>query len=439
MKIALLGYDVEGRASYEYFSASGDEITICDQNPDLQAPEGVATRLGPTYLDNLDEFDLLVRTPGLHPRQILEKNPDVADKITTGTNEFFKACPTHNVIGVTGTKGKGTTSTLIAKMLEAAGKKVYLGGNIGTPALSFLADVNPDDWVVLELSNFQLIDVQYSPHYAVCLMIVPEHLNWHADMAEYMHAKSNLFAHQTPEDITVYFATNNDTVDVASPGEGQKIPFYTPPGAAIDNGVISIAGQEVGRTDELKLLGEHNWQNVCAATTVVWEALNDEMVREHLVEAVHSVLVSFSGLPHRLEFVRELDGIRFYNDSFAATPDAAIAGTKAIQGSKVVILGGFDRMLPIDHLAQALADNQDIRHALFIGASAQRLAEACNNVGFKNYTVSTAGTMPVIVDEARALAENGGAVLLSPGFASFDMFKNFEDRGNQFRDVVNSL
>ncbi|HWT55831.1 MAG TPA: UDP-N-acetylmuramoyl-L-alanine--D-glutamate ligase [Candidatus Microsaccharimonas sp.] len=437
MKVALLGFDVEGRASYDYFKASGDDITICDQNPDLQVPDGVAAQLGEGYLDNLNTFDLLARTPGLHPEQILEKNPNVASKITTGTNEFFRACPTRNVIGITGTKGKGTTSTLITEMLEATGKKVYLGGNIGTPALSFLADVNPDDWVVLELSNFQLIDLHYSPHYAVCLMIVPEHLNWHPDMAEYMAAKSNLFAHQTPEDTTVYYAANDDTVDVANSGKGQKVPFYTPPGAAIDNGIITIAGQEVCRTDELKLLGEHNWQNACAATTVIWEALHEEMVHEHLVAAMRSVLTTFSGLEHRLEFVRELKGVQYYDDSFGTTPETAIVAIQAFAQPKILILGGSDKGAQYTELAQVVHENS-IRKVLLIGDQAARIQTALDAAGFSNYQPG-GNTMSEIIANAQASAQPGDVVLLSTGCASFGMFENYKDRGNQFKATVQAL
>jgi UDP-N-acetylmuramoylalanine--D-glutamate ligase len=437
MNIALLGFDVEGRASFDYFTASGDTVTICDQNPDLEVPDGMNSQLGDGYLDNLDQFDLVVRTPGLHPRKILEKNPGLEHKITTGTNEFFKAAPTHNVIGVTGTKGKGTTSTLITKMLEASGKKVFLGGNIGTPILGFLDEVEKDDWVVLELSNFQLIDLQYSPHYAVCLMIVPEHLDWHPDMAEYMQAKSNLFAHQTPEDFTVYYAANDDTEDVSSAGEGQKIPFSLPPGAAVDNGVISIEGFEVVRTDELKLLGEHNWQNVCAAITVVWAALNDETVREHLVEAMRSVLTTFSGLEHRLEFVRELDGVKYYDDSFGTTPETAMVALQAFEQPKVAILGGSDKGANYDQLAKAVASS-NVRTVLLIGDQAERIKAALDAVGYTNYQPG-GQNMTEIINTARAAAQPGDVVLLSPACASFDMFQNYKDRGDQFKTAVQAL
>src|SRR3989344_3909032 len=183
MKIAILCFAAEGRAAFEYWNLNGNEITICDQNTATEVPEGLQTQLGKDYLKNLNRFDLLVRTPNLHPGDITTANPDAQDilnKVTSVTNEFFRVCPTKNIIGVTGTKGKGTTSTLIAKMLEAADKRVHLGGNIGIPLLELLKNnIQIEDWVVIELSSFQLIDLKHAPHTAVCLMVAPEHLDWH--------------------------------------------------------------------------------------------------------------------------------------------------------------------------------------------------------------------------------------------------------------------
>ncbi len=438
MKVALLGYDIEGSASYEYYQKQGADITICDQKNDLpNLPKGVATRLGDGYLDGLAEFDVLVRTAGLPPSKILEKNrqniDNIVDKITTNVNEFLLACPTQNVIGITGTKGKGTTSTLITRILEAAGHTVFLGGNIGVPPLTFLDKLTADSWVVLELSSFQLTDLRRSPHLGVCLMVVPEHLNWHADMADYVEAKSQLFAHQSSEDVAVYYADSETSREIAAAGAGHKFPFYKSPGAWVNGNMITMNGAAICTTDELKLLGKHNWQNVCAAVTVGWLAgvRNPEPIRQ--------VLTTFTGLPHRLEKLREVAGVTYYNDSFAATPDAAIAALQAIPGSKVAIVGGFDRGLPIDHLAKALAEAAELRHVLIIGVSAERLAEACRNAGFSGFTISQAQTMPEIVAQARDLAQTGDAVVLTPGFASFDMFKDFEDRGEQFRTVVKAL
>jgi len=434
MKIAILGYDVEGRASYDYFAGQGYELTVCDRNPDLVVPEGVSSVLGEGYLDDLDRFDLLVRTAGLPPKLILDKNPGVAGKITTHVNEFLKACPTTNIIGVTGTKGKGTASTLIAKLLEAAGRDVRLGGNIGLPPLTFLDELTADSWVVLELSSFQLTDLKLSPHIAVCLMVVPEHLNWHADLSDYTEAKMQLFKHQTAEDIAIYFADNETSRAIAAASPGWQIPYCAPPGATVDNGAITIDGQLICKTDELKLRGRHNWQNICAAVTTVWQISQD-------VDALRSVLTSFQGLEHRIEFVREVDGVRFYNDSYAAGLHATVAAIEAIEGKKVMILGGYDRMLDIDHFGSYVMDHQaDFRKLLIIGASAERLAASLDKAGFTNYTVdSGAKTMPQVVKAARQLASPGDAVVLSPGFASFDMFKNFEERGLQFRAAVLGL
>ena len=434
MKIALLGFDTEGKVSYEFFKARGAEITVCDQKTDLELPAEVESQLGDDYLDNLDRFDLLVRTAGMPPRVILEKNPGVAEKITTHVNEFMKACPTRNIIGVTGTKGKGTTSTLITKMLEAAGKKVRLGGNIGIPPLGFLHELDADSWVVLELSSFQLMDLQRSPHIGVCLMVVPEHLNWHEDMDEYTGAKAHLFEYQTSQDVAIYFAENELSKEIASAGAAHKLPYYRSPGAFVNGNMITIDGTEICTTDELKLLGKHNWQNACAALTAYWQAGQN-------IDAARSVLTTFSGLPHRIEFLREVEGVRFYNDSFATGLHATEAAIDAIPGKKVMVLGGFDRMLPLEHFGTFVTEHTDgFRKLLLIGESAERLGETLTDAGFTNFVVDKdAKDMPAIVAHARSLAEQGDAVVLSPGFASFDMFKNFEVRGEKYRETVNSL
>ncbi|MEK7059805.1 MAG: UDP-N-acetylmuramoyl-L-alanine--D-glutamate ligase, partial [Patescibacteria group bacterium] len=322
----------------------------------------------------------------------------------------------------------------IAKILEAAGKTVALGGNIGVPVLSLLDGLDSESWAVLELSSFQMIDIKSSPHIGVCLMIVPEHLDWHLSLDEYVQTKANMFKYQTDGDIAIYYAGNAVSKQIASAGKGQKFPYYAPPGATIDNGCISISGQVICRTDELKLLGRHNWQNACAAVTAAWQVTQD-------VEALRSVLASFSGLPHRIEFVRELGGIRFYNDSFASGLKASEAAVEAIDGSKVVILGGFDRGLELDEFGEfAMAHKQEFRKLLLIGESAERLGKTLGQAGFSNYIVDDqAKTMSEIVAKAMSLAQSGDAVILSPGFASYDMFKNFEDRGLQFKEVVNKL
>ncbi len=433
MNVAIVGFEIEGRAAFEYWSKLGAQITVCDADPAKQVQAGVATQLGNNYLQDLDRFDVVWRTAGINPQIILDANPGIAGKITTTMNEFLRVCPTKHVVGVTGTKGKGTTSTLIAEMLKSAGEQVFLGGNIGVSPFEFLPKLSENSFVVLEMSSFQLADLKRSPAMAVCLMVSPEHLNWHADMDDYILAKAHLFENQTAADIAIYFAGNDISRKIAGYSPGLKIPYFADPGAFVDNGAITIAGKEICRTDELKLLGEHNWQNVCAAVTAVWQITQN-------VGAIRSVLTTFSGLPHRLEFVREVHGIKYYNDSFASAPDAAMAALDAVRESKVVIMGGFDRNLPLEHLAKAvLAHNDDIHKIVIIGASGERLAAEFEKSGFSNYFIDTSKTMPEIVATANTFAENGDAVVLSPGFASFDMFKNFEERGLQFKAAVEKL
>jgi UDP-N-acetylmuramoylalanine--D-glutamate ligase len=430
VKIAILGYDVEGRVSYDFFAARGHELAIRDQNPELAVPDGVPSVLGDKYLDGLDGFDLLVRTPGLPPQLILSKNPGVAGKITTQLNEFLRVCPTRNIIGVTGTKGKGTTSTLITKMLEAAGKTVHLGGNIGLPPLAFLDELTAESWVILELSSFQLIDLKSSIRIAVCLMVAPEHLNWHDNLDDYTLAKSRLFEWQSSGDIAIYFAENKASKQIASSGQARKIPYYAPPGAIVDNDFISIDGQVICKTDELKLPGQHNWQNACAAVTAVWQITQD-------IDAIRSVLTTFTSLEHRLEFVRELDNVRYYNDSYGTTPETAIVAIQAFDEPKVVILGGSDKGASYDNLAQTVAESS-IRKVLLIGEQAARIKAALTAAGFTN-TMDGGKTIQEITATARVEARPGDVVLFSTACASFDMFRNYKERGKQFKLTVKAL
>lgn len=442
MKVAIVGYGVEGVASYEYFTRHGHEVTICDQAADLQVPAGARTHLGDDYLNALDRFDLIVRTAGMHPKVILDKNPGVAGKITTQLNEFLRVCPTRHLIGITGTKGKGTTSTLTAKMLEASGKDVYLGGNIGVPLFAFLDKLTPESWVVLELSSFQLIDVQFSPHIAACLMVVPEHLNWHADLEEYLAAKSQLFAHQQEDDIAIYFADNNRSRLIAAVGEGQKIPYFAPPGAFVRDGAIVIDDQTICKTDELKLLGQHNWQNACAAVTAMWFSLSSVEGEAGVpdIAALRSVLTTFSGLEHRLEFVRELDSVKYYDDSFGTTPETAIVAIEAFAQPKILILGGSDKGARYDELARTVA-RSNVRKVVLIGSEGPKLQKALETAGFHDFTPVITGRekMPDIIKTARQNAQPGDVVLLSVACASFDMFNDYKDRGNQFKQAVSNL
>ena len=285
---------------------------------------GSATDL--SYLDGLGDRDKVIYSPSSYKnlQKVYGSDRRFWDKTTTAQNIFFENSQTKNIIGVTGTKGKGTTSTLIAKILEAEGKKVYLGGNVGKSVLDFIHEAKPDDWVVLELSSFQLQTFVHSPHIAVCLMIAMEHMDWHTDMEEYLEAKANIFKHQTLDDIAIYYAKDENSKKLAFNSPGKKIPYFEKPGAFVrEDGLIVIGDNEteIIHKTEVKLLGEHNLQNICAALTATHEAVGG-------LDKARVILTSFSGLEHRLELVRELGGIKYYDDSFATTPDAAIVANE---------------------------------------------------------------------------------------------------------------
>lgn len=433
MNIAIVGFGNEGTASYDYCVRRGHDVTICDRDTKIPIPPGAKTRLGENYLSGLDDFDVIMRSAGIPPEVILERNPRVADKITSAINEFLAVCPTRNTIGVTGTKGKGTTSTLIAKMIEASGGRVFLGGNIGLNPLKFIDQIQPNDWVVLELSSFQLSDLKRSPHTAICLMVVPEHLDWHHSVDEYIASKNRLFENQQPNDIAIYFAEGQESRNIAGRSPGLKIPYYAQPGACVENGFVTIAGTDICSVDDLKLFGKHNWQNVCAAVTTVWQFTQN-------VSAIREVLTTFAGLEHRLEFVREVEGVNYYNDSFSTGLHATEAAIAAIGGPKIMIVGGYDRMIDIGHFADFMKlHDYQVKKILLIGASRNRVADTLDSGGYTKYVKSHASTMEEILLEAHASADPGDSVIFSPGFASFDMFKNFEQRGLIFKECVNKL
>jgi UDP-N-acetylmuramoylalanine--D-glutamate ligase len=435
MKIAILGFARDGQAAYDFFTTQGGhEITICDQDASKQMPANTQAKLGSDYLKGLAQFDLIVRTAGMHPKLIREANPDspdILDKVTGNIDLFYQHSPSQNIIGVTGTKGKGTTSTLITKMLQSAGKTVHLGGNIGIPALELLKEnIQPDDWIVLEQSSFQLIDQKHSPKIGVCLMVVPEHLDWHADFDEYIDAKSQLFIHQGQDDIAIYYAANEASEDIASASEGRLAPYYQSPGAEVKNGEVVVGDVTICKTDEIKLLGKHNWQNVCAAVTAVWQVVQDR-------EATREVLTTFSGLPYHLELVRELEGIEYFNDSFGTTPETAVVAIEAFEQPKVLILGGSNKNSDYSALAQTVSEH-NVRSVILIGEVSDQIAKNLQFVGYKN--IKGGGfTMAEIVATARAEAQPGDVILLSPACASFGMFKDYKDRGEQFTAAVQAL
>lgn len=444
MNVAIIGYGLQGKSAAEYWQSKGATITICDSNAELETPDWATAQLGGDYLANLSSFDLIVRSPSVHPNTLAQAAGSTAilEKVTSTTNEFFAVCPTKNIIGVTGTKGKGTTSSLITEILKQAGLRVHLGGNIGLDPLQLLKnDIQPEDWVVLELANFQLIDIKHSPNIAVCLMVVPEHLNWHTDVIEYYFAKQQLFAHQKHTDIAVFNSRSEATKAVIADTKATKIPFDVPQppfnrplttkGAYCQHDVLYYQDDEVCSVDDISLPGRHNIENACAAIAATWDIIDGD------IYILKKALSEFKGLEHRIEFVEEIDGIAFFNDSFATTPEATIAAMRSFDQPKVMILGGQGKGVPLDAVIEEVISS-NVRHVIAIGQMGTEIASKLLSHHYRHVTTGLT-TMQEIVETAREVAVKGDVVLLSTACASFGMFKDYKDRGDQFKACVKDL
>ncbi len=439
MRIAIAGYGLEGKASLEYWNTDGNEVVVADErNAPKDLPPQVKTIVGPGAFMQLADYGLIIRSPSINPNKLPYDH-----KVWSATNEFFAKCPAP-IIGVTGTKGKGTTSSLIASILKAAGKNVHLVGNIGTPALAELPKIQPSDIVVFELSSFQLWDLQRSPHIAVVLGIEPDHLDVHDDMQDYVNAKSNIRRFQTVTDVCLYHPTNKLSAKIAStPLENQDVDEYggsielahmygvpSDNQVYVEDGFFCVQERRICSTEHLKLPGAHNLENACASISAVmelWLDIPDEIFAEGLA--------AFEGLPHRLKFVREVNGISFYDDSIATSPGSVIAAIHAFRAPKVLLLGGSDKGANYTELIELC--EQTGTKIVAVGQTGSTIAELSTQIG--TICVRGGDTMTEIVKQANELAQPGDVVILSPASASFDMFKSYSDRGDQFIAAVNAL
>ena len=414
MKIVIAGFGVEGQSNLRYFREKFPEadFLVADEREKVDnLPENVAYQTGFSGLENAD---LIVRSPSIPPKKI-----KTSGRIWSATNEFFANC-SATIIGVTGTKGKGTTCSFISSILRAAGKTVHLVGNIGVPALDILSKIEENDIVVYELSSFQLWDLQKSPHVAVVLMIEPDHLNVHADFNDYLAAKANIAKSQTADDYVVYNSQNEFSSSIADASLAQKkeYPF------ALSDDIISA----------IRLPGKHNVDNACAAILAVKSILpnvSDDEIKKGLSE--------FTGLPHRLKFVAEKYGVKYYDDSISTTPGSAIAALKAFVEPKILILGGSDKGADYSELAKEIA-RQNVRLIIINGANVDEIREVLREekVDCEIVQLNMAG-MKEVAKLAKNKAQSGDVVILSPAAASFDMFKGYSDRGEQFVAAVEEL
>lgn len=425
MKIAILGFGKEGESAFRYWSRQSNDITIHDNDLNKETPEGIETVLGNKAFTGLDEYkyDLMVRSPGL---RLPEK---FNTPITTPTNEFMQRCPAP-IIGVTGTKGKGTTATLVSEILGGNGKTVHLLGNIGTPALDELNKIKPADIVVYEMSSFQLFDINNSPHVAICLMVAEDHLDWHKDLGEYHSAKGNIFKFQKPDDIAVYYAENEISTELVQLSSANTKYSYgnLSSDVFVKDGALVAFGQEVAKVEHIALPGQHNLQNICAAIAGSWEYSRD-------IPTIQKVLREFKGLPYHIEFITEKNGVRYYNDSFSTNPTSAIAAIESFSEPLVLFLGGFDKHADFTELGEVIKKHQ-VRKVITYAETGQRIAKTLNNVGVENVEYLANSEFEAIVKAGIDAANAGDVVLLSPACASWGMFTDYKARGQLFNNIV---
>jgi UDP-N-acetylmuramoylalanine--D-glutamate ligase len=442
-KVAVLGIMVEGQSLCDFLLRRRAEITVFDRKNISELGEiyekykkkGVSFSLGDNYLDGgLKDFDFVFRSPGfkrLLPEIIKAEKSGVI--ISSATKLFFELTPAK-IIGVTGTKGKGTTATLITEILKKAGRNVFLAGNIGRPMLTLLPKLTSENWVVLELSSFQLQDLKKSPHVAVALFITSDHLDHHQNREEYVSAKANIVRYQEETDFAILNADDETSSSFASLTPAHIFYFSRSKkvkGAYVKDRRIFLFDQLVGAVEKLQLRGAHNWDNVSAAVAAAKAA----GVR---LEPIKEAVFSFKGLEHRLELVDQVKGASFYNDSFSTTPETAIAAIQAFKKPIILIVGGSEKGSDYADLGKEIA-NSSVKTLIVIGEMADRIKEAALQAGFANELVYKPGGMKKIVETAFKKADSGDVILLSPACASFDMFKNYKERGRQFKENVTKL
>ena len=439
-KIALLGLGVSNQPIVKLLLEFGCDVTGCDRTPREKLDEsilelermGCKLRVGPGYLDGL-QADIVYRTPGMHPAHpALEQLRSQGAYVTSEMADFFRLCPCP-IIAVTGSDGKTTTTTLISEMLKAAGNRVWLGGNIGTPLLPLVRQMKQTDYAVVELSSFQLQDMESSPNRAVITNLSPNHLDVHKDMEEYIGAKKNIFLHQNANGLLILNADNAITAEMRGVGETR---FFSRQGkdvrVRLENGIIYRCGEAVLETKDIILPGVHNIENYMTAIAAVEGLVSDDVIRR--------VAATFGGVAHRIELVRIKDGVRYYNDSIASSPSRTIAGLRSFTEKVMLIAGGYDKNIPYDVLGPEVC--RHVKKLYLGGATGPKIraaVENCPEYDPSLLQIEDCGDFDGAVYAAVRDAKEGDIVLMSPASASFDQFKNFEVRGDHFKKLIKEL
>ena len=436
-KIAVLGLGVSNRPLVRLLLEYGCDVTGCDKTPrekldaEVLALEAAGCRLcvGEGYLDGVSA-DVVFRTPGMHPNvPAICRLREQGAEITSEMDVFFQVAPCH-LIAVTGSDGKTTTTTLISEMLKAAGKTVWLGGNIGTPLLPLCRRMQAEDYAVVELSSFQLMDMTRSPQRAVVTNLAPNHLDVHKDMDEYVEAKKNIFRFQKPGDLLVLNADNAITAGFSGAGETHFFSRIAPTNCVWQEGDwIVRRGQKVLNVHDILLPGVHNIENYMAAMAAVEGLVSDE--------CICSVAKNFGGVEHRIELVRVKDGVKFYNDSIASSPSRTIAGLRSFSQKVILIAGGYDKHIPYDVLGPEICDH--VSRLFLCGSTAGKIRDCVEAQPGQKPEMVDCGDFDSAVQAAAKAAQPGDIVLMSPASAAFDQFKNFMVRGEYYKKLIKEL
>lgn len=448
-KVSFIGLGRSHRELLPMFASKGAAVTLRDKRTRDQVGEeanrleemGITLKLGESYLEGLCEEDMILRTPGMnYLTPALQQARESGCAVTSEMELFFDLCPCK-IYAVTGSDGKTTTTSVIAEFLKAEGFQVFLGGNIGFPLLPRIEQIGPDDRAVVELSSFQLISMRKSPDVSVITNVAPNHLDVHKDMNEYIDAKRNIYLHQGGLSRTVINADNEITSSFLPDIRGEAMQFSRKVKPALgcylgENGILYMADRHnttaVLHMDEIRIPGIHNVENYLAAISAVW----GEVSKENII----SVAKNFGGVEHRIEFVRELDGVKWYNDSIASSPTRTIAGLNSFKQKLILIAGGYDKKIPFEPLAPKIIEK--VKILILMGVTAPKIEAAvtcCEGYDSKELTILHVSSMQEAVRKAREVAKDGDIVSLSPACASFDLYPDFEARGRHFKELVNQL
>ena len=448
-KVAIIGLGVSNIPLIDYLHKLGSKIMLFNNKPADQLDKNVLDKIyeyklkfsfGENYLSKLIGFDVIFRSPSCRPDlPEIQKEIERGAILTSEIELVLELCP-GTTIGITGSDGKTTTTSLVYEILKEQNVKCYLGGNIGIPLFTKLNEMKPEDYVVLELSSFQLMTMQTSPNIAVVTNVTPNHLDIHKSYEEYINSKANIFKYQKEDDLLVLNYENEITKNFAKQAKGKVVYFSSKSkldnGVILDNGIIKICDNGLRRhivnTKNVKLRGIHNYENICAAIVATNNFVS--------IEVQASAITKFLGVNHRLEFVREINGAKWYNDSIASSPTRTIAGLNSFNEDIVLIAGGYDKHLDYTPLAKPIIDK--VSKLILLGQTSIKIYNAVTEklkLYNKQLDIYKVSTLEEAIEKAKDVSKKGNVVLFSPASASFDMFKNFEERGNRFKQIVNKL